>query len=378
MTTQRVHLIPGSSTASGAESFTTVIIGGGQAGLVMGYHLQRLGERFVILDAQSRVGDAWRNRWDSLRLFSTPRYSSLPGWPMPLSTWPTHTEMGDYLENYARHFDLPVRSGVRVHRLSRTDGRFLLETSDGELKADRVVVATGAYQIPVVPGFAAELAPGIRQLHSDAYRNPEQLVGPVLVVGAGNSGAEIALEAVRSGHQTWLSGRHPGEIPFRLESPQARFLIPIVMFAFRHVLTIKTPMGRRFRGQSIDHGKPLVRTKASDLEAAGVQRVDRISGMQDGLPVTAHDVLEPNTVVWCTGYRSDYSWIDLQITDDHGQLRAERGVSAQAGLYFIGAEFQYAVASATIQGLDQDARYLMRAMAKQPAAATPVPQKAAA
>jgi putative flavoprotein involved in K+ transport len=151
------------------------------------------------------------------------------------------------------------------------------------------------------------------------------------------------------------------------------------MFAFRHVLTIKTPMGRRFRGQSIDHGKPLVRTKASDLEAAGVQRVDRISGMQDGLPVTAHgDVLQPNTVVWCTGYRSDYSWIDLQITDDHGQLHAERGVSAEADLYFIGAEFQYAVASATIQGLDQDARYLLRAMAKQPAAATPVPQKAAA
>jgi putative flavoprotein involved in K+ transport len=377
MTTQRMHLVQ--TQASGTESIPTVIIGGGQAGLVMGYHLQRLGERFVILDAQPCIGDTWRNRWDSLRLFSTPRYSSLPGWPLRLSTWPTHNEMGDYLEDYARHFNLPVRSRVRVNRLSRTESGFRLETSDGELRADRVVVATGGYQIPVVPGFAAELAPGIRQLHADAYRNPEQLEGTVLVVGAGNSGAEIALEAVRFGHKTWLSGRHPGEVPFRLESRRARFLIPIVMFVFRRILTIDTPMGRKFRGASIHHGKPLVRTKASDLEAAGVQRVARIARMQDGLPVTFDGgVLEPQTVVWCTGYRSDFSWIDMPITDHHEQLVTERGVSTEAGLYFLGMEFQYAVASATIQGLDQDARYLVSAMAKQPARATPVRQEAAA
>jgi putative flavoprotein involved in K+ transport len=197
------------------------------------------------------------------------------------------------------------------------------------------------------------------------------------VVGAGNSGAEIALEAVKSGHQTWLSGRHPGEVPFRIDSRRARFLVPIVMFAFRRVLTMDTPMGRKFRAASINHGKPLVRTKARDLDAAGVQRVARIARMQDGLPVTVDDdVLEPKTVVWCTGYRSDYSWIDLPVTDDHGHLVTERGVSAEAGLYFLGTEFQYAVASATIQGLDQDARYLLRAMAKQTSAhhlATPEP-----
>jgi putative flavoprotein involved in K+ transport len=365
MTTQRMHLVQ--TQADGIESIPTVIIGGGQTGLVMGYHLQRRGERFVILDAQARIGDSWRNRWDSLRLFSTPRYSSLPGWPMRLSTWPTHTEMGDYLEDYARRFDVPVRSGVRVNRLSRSDAGFGLETSDGELRAERVVIATGGYQTAVVPNFGTELAPTIRQLHSEAYRNAEQLDGTVLVVGAGNSGAEIALEAAKSGHKTWLSGRHPGEIPFRIESRQARLLIPIVMFVFRRILTIDTPLGRKMRAASIHHGKPLVRTKARDLEVAGVQRLDRIAGIRDGLPVTVNgDVLKPQTVVWCTGYRSDYSWIDLPVTDDHGQLIADRGVSPEAGLYSLGLEFQYAVASATIQGLDQDARYLMRAMAKQP------------
>ena len=147
-----MHLVL--ARANGTESIPTVIIGGGQAGLAMGYHLQRSGEQFVILDAQARIGDTWRHRWDSLRLFSTPKYSSLPGWPMPLSTFATHTEMGDYLENYARHFELPVRSGVRVTRLSRTGSGFLIETSDGALQADRVVIATGGYQIPVVPDFA--------------------------------------------------------------------------------------------------------------------------------------------------------------------------------------------------------------------------------
>jgi putative flavoprotein involved in K+ transport len=362
-----MHLIQ--NQANGTESIPTVIIGGGQAGLAMGYHLQRQGEQFVILDAQPRIGDTWRHRWDSLRLFSTPKYSSLPGWPMPLNTFATHTEMGDYLESYARHFELPVRSGVQVTRLSRTESGFLIETSERALQADRVVIATGGYRIPVLPDFAIDLGPGIRQLHSDAYRNPEQLEGTVLLVGGGNSGAEIALEAVRSGHNTWLSGRHPGEVPFRIESRRARFLIPIVMFVFRHILTIDTPMGRKARIASAHHGKPLVRTKARDLETAGVQRVGRIAGIRDGLPVTVDgDVLDAQTVVWCTGYRPDYSWIDLPVTDDHGQLITERGVSPEAGLYFIGTEFQYALASATIQGLDQDARHLLRAMAKQPSA----------
>ena len=393
-----MHLVQTSASADDVESIPTVIIGGGQAGLAIGYHLQRAGEQFVILDANARIGDTWRNRWDSLRLFSFPRYSSLPGWPMQLASFPTHNEMADYLEAYAQHFDLPVRSGVRVERLSRSDvpdrlsrsdvpdqlspgnGGFRVETSHGELRANRVVVATGGYQTPVVPDFADEIAPGIQQLHSCAYRNPSQLDGTVLVVGAGNSGAEIALESIRSGHPTWLSGRHPGQVPFRIETRMARLLVPIVMFIFRRVLTLDTPLGRKVRGSAIKHGTPLVRTKLSDLQAAGVRQAGRIAGVRNGLPVTVDGVeLQPQTVVWCTGYRSDYSWIDLPVTDAEGHPITTRGASPETGLYFIGLEFQYAAASSTIQGLDQDAQYLMRAMATQPnAQRTPVISEPAA
>jgi putative flavoprotein involved in K+ transport len=242
------------------------------------------------------------------------------------------------------------------------------------------VIATGGFQTPIAPEFAAELTPEIGQLHSSAYRNPEQLEGKVLVVGAGNSGAEIALDAVKSGHPTWLSGRHPGQVPFRIETRKARFLVPIVMFAFRRVLTLDTPMGRKMQQPAIEHGTPLVRTKQSDLEAAGVQRVGRIADVRDGRPVTVDgDVLDPQTVVWCTGYRPDYSWIDLPVSDASGHPIMERGVSPETGLYFIGLEFQYAAASATIQGLDQDARYLLRAMAKRGSTRqVPVHERAAA
>ena len=383
-----MHLVQTSASADDVESIPTVIIGGGQAGLAIGYHLQRAGEQFVILDANARIGD-WRNRWDSLRLFSVLRYSSLPGWPMQVHSFPTHKEMADYLEAYAQHFDLPVRSGVRVERLSRSDvpdqlspvdGGFRVETSHGELRANRVVVATGGYQTPVVPDFADELAAGIQQLHSCAYRNPGQLDGTVLVVGAGNSGAEIALESIRAGYPTWLSGRHPGQVPFRIETRMARVLVPILMFVFRRVLTLDTPLGRKIRGSAIMHGTPLVRTKLSDLQAAGVHQVGRIAGVRNGLPVTVDGVeLQLQTVVWCTGYRPDYSWIDLPVTDAEGHPITTRGVSPVTGLYFIGLEFQYAAASSTIQGLDQDARYLMRAMATQPnAQPTPVISEPAA
>jgi putative flavoprotein involved in K+ transport len=377
MTTQPIHLVP---SGDGLESIPTVIIGGGQAGLVMGYHLQRLGEPFVILDAQPRIGDTWRNRWDSLRLFTPPKLSSLPGWPMQLSTFPTHDEMADYLEAYAHHFNLPVRSGVRVNQLSRSAEGFRLATPQGELQAERIVVATGGYNTPFTPDFAGELAPEIRQLHSAAYRNPSQLEGAVLVVGAGNSGAEIALEAVKSGHPTWLAGRHPGQVPFRLETRRAGVLLPIVGFVFRKVLTLDTPMGRKVRRPRIEHGHNLVRTKLSDLQAAGVRRVGRIDHVRNGLPVTQDDdVLEPATVVWCTGYRTDYSWIDFPVAGEDGYPINERGVSPERGLYFLGLEFQYAFASATITGLDQDARHLVRAMAKQPSArVVATPQSAAA
>ena len=238
--------------ASAAEQFDTVVIGGGQAGLSVGYHLARQGQRFVILDANPRIGDAWRRRWDSLRLFTPARYDGLPGWPFPAPAWsyPSKEQMADYLQAYAARFDLPVRTGVRVDRLSREGDRYVVAAGARRFQADHVVVAAGAYQRPRIPAFAAELDPGIVQLHSSDYRGPSQLrEGGVLVVGAANSGAEIALE-VSGDHRTWLSGRHPGQEPFRTGSRWDRLVLPVVWFVASHVLAVRTPMGRMAGGGS--------------------------------------------------------------------------------------------------------------------------------
>jgi putative flavoprotein involved in K+ transport len=239
----------------------------------------------------------------------------------------------------------------------------------GDIFADRVVIATGGYLDPYVPTLAAELDPSISQLHSVEYRNPSQFAdGDVLIVGAGNSGAEIALEAVRSGHRSSLAGRHPGQVPIRIDSRQAKYVVPAIMFLFRRVLTVNTPMGRKARGPAVEHGTPLVRTKIEDLDAAGVSRISRIATIQDGRPVTAEGQrLDPRTVVWCTGFRPDYRWIELPIVGADGHPVHDRGVSPERGLFFMGLEFQFSAASSTIQGLNQDARYLMRWLRNSPA-----------
>jgi putative flavoprotein involved in K+ transport len=349
------------------EYTNTVVIGGGQAGLVMGYYLRRAGEDFVILEADARVGDVWRKRWDSLRLFSIPRYASLPGWRIPVRGCPSRDEMADYLEQYADRFELPVRTGVRAARVTRAGAGFEVETTGGTYRCARVVVATGAHHRPKTPDFAQRLDPGIRQLHSIGYRNPTQLApGGVLVVGAANSGTDIALDAAAAGHPTWLAGRHPGQVPVDIDSKRARPVIPIVMFVFKHVLTLRTPMGRRARPKALAHGVMLVRNKLADLDAAGVARIGRISDVRAGRPVTEDgplpEMAKVANVVWCTGSEADHSFLDLPWAAADGRPDAHRGVGAGAGLYFLGLEFQFALASATIQGLDRDARYLVRRM----------------
>jgi putative flavoprotein involved in K+ transport len=361
-----------STTLTEPERVPIVVIGGGQAGLAMGYHLQRAEQRFVILDAQPRTGDSWRRRWTSLRLFSPPRYASLPGLPIAVRHFPTRDEMGDYLEQYAAHFRLPIRHDVTVTRVSRLDDEFLVETTSGNLLAEQVIVASGPYQKPWVPAFATELSMDIRQLHSLDYSDPTQLAGDVLVVGAANSGVEIALESAGSGHPTVIAGRHPGQIPFDIESPIAKVAVPIVMFVFRHVLTLQTPMGRAARARQRGHGVNLVRRKLADLDRGGVRRVGRIAGVEDGRPVTADgEALSPRTVVWCTGFDHSIDWLDLPVFGPDGEIEHDRGIARQVpGLYFLGLEFQYAVASATIQGLDRDARHVLRRLRRH----TPVGQ----
>jgi putative flavoprotein involved in K+ transport len=345
------------------ERIQTVVVGGGQAGLSVGYHLARRGLPFVILDANERIGDSWRKRWDSLRLFTPARYDGLAGlpFPAPAHVFPTKDEMANYLEAYAARFELPVRTGVTVDCLSKHGDRFLLTAGALRFEAENVVVAMANYQCAWVPAFAQELDPGIVQLHSSEYRNPSQLQeGGVLVVGAGNSGSEIAIEVVR-GHPTWMSGRDTGSVPFRIEGVAARLLLIrlVLRFLFHRVLTVNTPMGRKMRPKVLSQGGPLIRVKPKDIAAAGIKRVPRVVGMRDGLPLLEDGrVLEVANVVWCTGFHPDFSWIDLPVFGEEEPMHRRGVVANEPGLYFVGLHFLYALSSSMIHGVGRDAAYI--------------------
>lgn len=358
------------------ERVETVIVGGGQAGLSVGYQLARRGLPFVILDANDRIGNSWRERWDSLRLFTPARYNGLAGmpFPAPARSLPTKDEVADYLEAYAARFELPVRTGVKVDKLSKQGDRFVLTAGDLRFEADNVVVATSSYQIPRVPPFAKELAPDIVQLHSSEYRNSSQLRdGGVLVVGAGNSGAEISLD-VAGKHPTLLSGDHPGHVPFRITSVFGRFLgVPLVIgFLFHHLLSVRTPIGRKARPKLLQGTGILVRVKPKDITAARIERVPRTVGVKDGLPqLEDQRVLDDiSNVIWCSGFRPDFSWIDLPIfgrEEEPKEPLHRRGVVAsEPGLYFVGLFFLYALSSSLLRGVGRDAARVVEAIARRP------------
>jgi len=343
------------------ERVNTVIVGGGQSGLSVGYHLAKHGVSFVILDASARIGDAWRNRWDSLRLFTPARYDGMDGMPFPApkGSFPTKDAMGDFLEAYARRFELPVRSGVRVDDLTKPNGSFEVSAGGTTYEADSVVVAMANYQQSRTPPFATELGDGIRQLHSSEYLNPGQLQpGGVLIVGAGNSASEIAIEVART-HETWMAGKEAGAVPFRIETPIARgLLIRLVRFVGHHILTVRTPIGRKARPKLIREAAPLIRVKPKDLRAAGITRVGRVSGVRDGMPLLDDGrTLDVANVIWCTGYNPGFSWIDLPVFDEDGEPMHRSGiVDGEPGLYFVGLRFLHSMTSDTVTGMRRDAR----------------------
>lgn len=352
------------------QRYGTIVIGGGQAGLAAGYHLARRGLDFVILDASERIGDSWRQRWDSLRLFTPAAYNGLPGMRFPAAPhyFPTKDEMGDFLEEYAVRFDLPVRSGTRVDRLGRDGDAFVVTAGEQRLEADNVIVAMANYQQPQVPSFADELDPTITQIHSFDYRSPSQLrPGPVLIVGAGNSGSEVAMELAPR-HSVTLSGRDTGEIPFRGRTTAARFVfMPLLLrFVFRKVLSVNTPVGRKVRPKAVSRGGPLIRVKRRDLAAAGVERVGRTAGVRDGRPVLDDGrVLDVANIVWCTGFRAGFeSWIDLPVHGEHGPRHRSGVVPDQPGLYFTGLHFLRSLSSGMVQGASDDSAHVVRQLAR--------------
>ena len=341
--------------------FDTVIVGAGQAGLATGYYLAGQGRDFVMLDRHPRIGETWRRRWDSLRLFTPAAYDGLPGrpFPLPVGAYPTKDEMADYLEAYAARFVLPLRLWTVVEHLGRQDIGYMLSGEDWCIEADHVVVATGGFQRPRIPGFASALDPRILQLHSSQYRNPGQLhEGPVLIVGAGNSGAEIAMELATTHHATWLSGRDTGRIPLALRGGGLRG--HLFWWLASHVLTVDRTLGRAVRRRELGRGAPLVRLRREDLEAAGIRRVPGTVGVRDGRPVLEDGrVIDVANVVWCTGFRPEFGWIDLPVFGADGYPVHARGVvEGEPGLYFVGLPFLYWLGSSTVGGVGRDAEYI--------------------
>ena len=349
-------------SASKEESFQTVVIGGGQAGLAVGYFLARQGENFIILDKNSQIGDAWRCRWESLRLFTPSQFDSLPGmaFPTPKNYFPSKDEVAEYLEEYARQFNLPVRHNVNVESLRRTDHGYQITAGTVSFSAMNVIIATGPFQLPYTPSFTSQLDPGIFQIHSSSYFNSKQIpVKSVLVVGAGNSGAEIALELSKTGKQVWLSGRDVGRVPANSTLGKL-FDGRLIWWFMTHVLTVDTPIGRKMQAGVVHHGTPLGRAQRDEIAGAGIILTTSISGVQSGKPqLDDGRILPVEGVIWATGFQPDYRWINLPMFDDRGYPLHSRGVTKGApDLYFVGLPFQTGLSSSLLGGVGKDAEYI--------------------
>lgn len=344
------------------ERVNTVVIGAGQAGLAAGYELAARDVDFVIMTAESRVGDNWRRRWDSLRLFTPAAYSGLPGMPFPAppAHLPDKDEVADYLERYAERFDLPVRLETPVDTLGWDGERYVLHAGGSTIEADNVVVATGPFQRPYIPAVASSLSSTIHQLHSSEYVSPLELPdGPALVVGAGNSGAQIALELAQF-REVWLSGRDTGHLPRRLLGRDIFDWIWPLMARF----TLHTRIGRRL-SRNMRGGDALIGIPESTLATAGVVRAGRLTEERDGLPICGGEVVEPRVIVWATGFRPDYRWINLPVLGAEGYPRHRRGVATDApGLYFLGLRFQHRMSSSLIGGVGADAAFIAERVAQ--------------
>jgi putative flavoprotein involved in K+ transport len=338
-----------------SEQTEVVVVGGGQAGLAAGYYLKQAAIPFVVLDAAPRGGQSWRERWDSLELFTPAGYSGLPGMPFPgePERYPGKDEVAAYLESYASKFELPVRHCARVTSLERLNDGYLLVTDSRTLEARQVIVATGAYQQPYTPLVAEGLSDEVTQLHSAAYRNPEQVpAGAVLVVGSANSGAQIARELAVS-HRVYLSrGTRIPSLPLRLLGKDLHW--------YGDKLGLITAPLDTWRGRT-QRGDLLIGTSLRQLRRRhGVELHARAVGAHGTTVQFADDrSIDVGAVVWATGYRSDYSWIDVSMFDEHGAPRHRRGVTESAGLYLLGMSHQHSRGSSLIHWVRHDAEFIV-------------------
>jgi putative flavoprotein involved in K+ transport len=338
------------------DPLDVLVIGAGQAGLALGHHLAHRHADFLLLDAAPEVGYSWRSRWDSLRLFSPAQYDSLPGlpFPAPADTHPSKDDVADYLQSYATHFGLPVRLNSPVLRLHRDeDAGFTATVPTGTLRAKQVVVATGPFQIPRMPALAEQLDPLVPQLHSAEYRNPAQLPAGarVLVVGAANSGLQIAAELAEYCTVTVAVGSEPLQLPQRIGGRDLFFWLTKARF---FTLPPSSRIARRIRARG---GDLVIGTRTGELRRRGVAFRPRLAGVT-GRTATFADgtIADVDAVVWATGYRSDYSWLHVPgVVDDAGGVRHHAGVTGVPGLYFLGLPWQTCRGSALLGFVGADA-----------------------
>ena len=344
-----------SSNNGSREHYDVVVVGGGQAGLAIGYFLAREGCRFVVLERGAEIAPAWRERWDSLTLFTPRRYSALPELPFPGDPdgYPTRDEVLAYLERYAETFELPIELNSEVRRIAAREGGFILELDGGTITADQVVVATGPFQTPYVPKLADRLASDVFQTHATGYRRPDGVPsGTVLVVGGGNTGLQIAKE-LSATHKVVLSvGSRQTPLPQRL---LGRDLFWWLMKARILDKTVESRLGRKLSTRDTLIGssaREMTRRYGIELKPRLVDADGRRVRFEDGTE------LGVDAVIWATGYRPDYTWIKLPIFDADGRLRHRRGVSDVPGLYFLGLTWQYTRGSALIGFIEDDAEFI--------------------
>lgn len=343
--------------------YDVLVVGGGQAGLSMGYYLKQSGLSFVILDNQSKAGDVWRKRYDSLIMFTPRLYSSLPGLPLPgdPKEFPTKDEIADYLDQYVQAFDLPIKFNTQVQKVRKEKDIFVISTNDLMLKTKRIVIATGPFHTPSIPSFSKELSREITQLHSSEYRNPTQLQdGPVLVVGSGNSGAQIAVELSES-HETYLSVSQTIRfMPLNIAGKSIFWWFDKlgILKADRHSFIGKKiqskgdPIFGYELREKIKNHSVILKSRTKSIHKNEIQFEDLTS-------------ISVKNIIWATGFIPNYSWIEIpNLLDSNGKVTHERGVTEIDGLYFLGLPWQHRRGSALLLGVGEDAEYLYKYMTK--------------